>query len=291
MTEDSSTTPAAQPPSSSPIPASALTSSVPPGTDLSGSSPSASPANAAPPNSTTTQEKRKRSRKRGNPGKFQAEFAVLHGDNEATLTPEQRAELETRRDEVLTQTVKDGQKELLNWVHRQVQTSSHKDKGKAFVAISNQMTKVTRGAPRRKPDYKHFMSHPDYKSEFQAYYDEKTEGNPPKKSERMAVQCRLARELYEEQSDDVKTQIALENAESYSERFAAFKKLLSGQGFSLEGVDQLTDAEKALCRAGLTQFIQPLLDAIRAHTGLFLTLFIGGPPETSNGNDQFTLGM
>ncbi|KAJ3963312.1 hypothetical protein EV361DRAFT_957225 [Lentinula raphanica] len=189
MTEDSSTTPAAQPPSSSPIPASALTSSVPPGTDLSGSSPSASPANAAPPNSTTTQEKRKRSRKRGNPGKFQgehleflqarikgylsltlrheksqwiaklthewfekypwhthsepAEFAVLHGDNEATLTPEQRAELETRRDEVLTQTVKDGQKELLNWVHRQVQTSSHKDKGKAFVAISNQMTKVT----------------------------------------------------------------------------------------------------------------------------------------------------
>ncbi|KAJ3737850.1 hypothetical protein EV360DRAFT_77368, partial [Lentinula raphanica] len=41
------------------------------------------------------------------------------------------------------------------------------------------------------------------------------------------------------------------------------------------------------CRASLTQFMQPLLDAVRAHTGLWLTLFIGAPPET--GSEQFTL--
>ncbi|KAJ3969874.1 hypothetical protein EV361DRAFT_322282 [Lentinula raphanica] len=218
-----------------------------------------------------------------------AEFAVLHGDSNVTLSDEERAELETRRDDLLTRTVKDGQKELLNWVHRQVQKSAHKEKGKAFVAISNQLSKGTRGVPRRKPHYKHFMSHPDHKSDFQAYYEQKTAADPPKKSQRMAVQCQIAKELYDAQPDDVKTKIALENAETYSERFSAFKKLLSGQGFSLETVDQLTDAEKALCRAGLTQFIQPLLDAIRAHTGLFLTLFVGAPPETNN--DQFTLAL
>ncbi|KAJ3816944.1 hypothetical protein F5880DRAFT_1512196, partial [Lentinula raphanica] len=216
-----------------------------------------------------------------------AEFAILR-DSNATLSDEERLELETRRDELLTQTVKDGQKEILNWVHRQSQRSAKQEKGKTFVAISNQMSKGTRGAPRRKPNYKHFMSHPDHKAEFLAYYEEKTEGDRPSKSQRMAVQCRLAQELYEAQSEEVKVKIALENAESYSERFKAFKKLLSGQGFTLDAVDELTDAEKALCRASLTQFIQPLLDAIRAHTGLFLTLFVGAPPETNN--DQFTLG-
>ena len=90
------------------------------------------------------------------------------------------------------------------------------------------------------------MSHPDYKAIFQAYYDEKTGGETPPKAQRMALQCQLAEELYSTQTDEVKSRIALENAESYSERFAAFKKLLSGQGFSLEAVDQLTDAEKAL---------------------------------------------
>ncbi|KAJ3816391.1 hypothetical protein F5880DRAFT_1512706 [Lentinula raphanica] len=215
-----------------------------------------------------------------------AEFAVLHGDD-GNLTSEQRAELEERRDEVLSQTVKAGQKEIINWVHRQIQKPVQQENAKAFVAISKQMSKAAGGAPRRKPNYKYFMSHPDYKPVFQAYYEEKTEGNPPPKAQRMAVQCQLAKELYATQTDEVKLKIALENTESHSERFTAFKKLLSGHGFSLDTIDQLTDADKALCRASLTQFMQPLLDAIRAHTGLFLTLFVGAPPE--NGSEQFTL--
>ncbi|KAJ3752647.1 hypothetical protein EV360DRAFT_75171, partial [Lentinula raphanica] len=194
-----------------------------------------------------------------------AEFAVLR-DTNVTLPVEQRVELETRRDEILTETVKLGQKELQNWVHCQSQRSAKQESGKAFMAISNQMSKGTKGAPRRKPNYKHFMSHPDHKADFLAYYDEKTEGNRPPKSQRMAVQCSLAKELYDAQPDEVKVKIALENAESYSEQFKAFKKLLSSQGFSLDTVDELTDADKALCRAGLTQFIQPLLDLCLLHS-------------------------
>ncbi|KAJ3963469.1 hypothetical protein EV361DRAFT_957004 [Lentinula raphanica] len=161
-----------------------------------------------------------------------AEFAVLHGGN-GNLTSEQRAELEERRDEVLSQTVKAGQKEIINWVHCQIQKPVQQENAKAFVAISKQMSKAAGGAPRRKPNYKYFMLHPDYKPIFQAYYEEKTEGNPPPKAQRMAVQCQLAKELYATQTDEVKLKIALENTESHSERFTAFKKLLSGHGFSL----------------------------------------------------------
>ncbi|KAJ3816122.1 hypothetical protein F5880DRAFT_1645605, partial [Lentinula raphanica] len=146
------------------------------------------------------------------------EFAVLHGEN-GDLTDEQRAELEERRNEVLSQTVKAGQKELANWVHRQSQKPVQQENAKAFVAISKQMSKAAGGAPRRKPNYKYFMSHPEFKPIFQAYYEEKTQGNPPPKAQRMAVQCQLAQELYEAQTDEVKLKIALENTESHSERF------------------------------------------------------------------------
>ncbi|KAJ3965036.1 hypothetical protein EV361DRAFT_1021729 [Lentinula raphanica] len=76
-----------------------------------------------------------------------AEFAVLRADSDVTLSTEQRAELETRRNDVLTQTVRDGQKELANWVHRQNQKTVQKESGKAFVAISNQLSKGLKGAP------------------------------------------------------------------------------------------------------------------------------------------------
>ncbi|KAJ3830974.1 hypothetical protein F5878DRAFT_668090, partial [Lentinula raphanica] len=98
---------------------------------------------------------------------------------------------------------------------------------------------------------------------------------------RIKKQCKLAEEFYNAQPDDVKEKISDENATLHSSRVAAFKKLVSGSGFSLEGIDELTDAEKQLCRADLLTFIQPLLDAIRAHTGLWLTLLAGAPPQNA----------
>ncbi|KAJ3966068.1 hypothetical protein EV361DRAFT_601642 [Lentinula raphanica] len=208
-----------------------------------------------------------------------AEFAILR-DAGASLSSQERQELENARDEALCKTVKQGQIEVKNWIHRQTQRPAQRNGGEAFQRINNQLKQSTKlKRPRRKPDYKHFMSHPEYRDQCQEHYRDATADNPPSKAERIKRQCELAEDLYNQQPDDVKEKIALENSAQHSSRVDAFKKLLSGNGFSLEDVGELTDAEKQLCRTNLLTFIQPLLDAIRAHTGLWLTLLAGAPKK------------
>lgn len=43
------------------------------------------------------------------------------------------------------------------------------------------------------------------------------------------------------------------------------------------------------CINNFVQFIQPLLDAIRAHTGLWLTLLAGAPPDNDDPQGRHTL--
>lgn len=108
------------------------------------------------------------------------------------------------------------------------------------------MLKGSKGAPRGMPDYKFWMSHPLYKAKFNDEYEKASTENPPKEKERIAFQCKLAQDLFELEPDDVKESIATENAEKCSEKFVAFKKLMSGRGFTLEGADEIDEESKML---------------------------------------------
>lgn len=90
------------------------------------------------------------------------------------------------------------------------------------------------------------MSHPEHRDEVRAKYREEAAASPPTQAGRMKQQCQIAEQLFVEQTDDVKKKIAAENAQQHSARVAAFKRLFSGQSFTLEGAETLTDAEKAL---------------------------------------------
>ncbi|KAJ3831554.1 hypothetical protein F5878DRAFT_647536, partial [Lentinula raphanica] len=99
-----------------------------------------------------------------------AEFAILHDDS-ASLPDQQRQELEAARDEALSATVKQGQTELKNWIHRQTQRPAERNGGEAFKRINNQLKQTTAlKKPRWKPDYKHFMSHPEFRDQFMEHY-------------------------------------------------------------------------------------------------------------------------
>lgn len=108
------------------------------------------------------------------------------------------------------------------------------------------MLKASKGAPRAMPDYKFWMSHPTYKVKFTEEYAKASAANPPSEKERMAFQCKVAQDLFELEPDEVKESIAIENAEKRSARFAAFKKLMSGRGFTLEGADEIDEESKML---------------------------------------------
>lgn len=95
------------------------------------------------------------------------------------------------------------------------------------------------------PDYKFWMSHSLYKDKFNEAYEKARAIDPPEEKDRINFQCDIARNMYASEPEDVKEAIALENAESHSAKFAAFKKLLSGK-FMLEGVNDLNEEDKKL---------------------------------------------
>ncbi|KAJ3737903.1 hypothetical protein EV360DRAFT_77321, partial [Lentinula raphanica] len=195
-----------------------------------------------------------------------AEFAILR-DESASLPKQQRQELEAAREEALLKTVKQGQAELKNWIHRQTQRPAERNGGEAFKRINNQLKQTTTlKKPRRKPDYKHFMAHPEFRDQFMEHYRNATVDNPPSKGERIKKQCELAEELYNAQPDDVKERISLENATLHSSRVAAFKKLVSGSGFMLEGAEELTDAKKQLCISSYISISEYVLTVQMAFT-------------------------
>ncbi|KAE9397168.1 hypothetical protein BT96DRAFT_941108 [Gymnopus androsaceus JB14] len=128
-------------------------------------------------------------------------------------------------------------------------------------------------------NYKYWMSHADHKDTFREEHEEMVEDDPPENSERVAKMCEIMEELYELQPEEVKGQMAEENESQYLARWDAFKKMMSGGGFSLEELGDLDEAAMKLCCQNLTKFIQPLLNAIRVHTGLWLMLLLGAPTQ------------
>lgn len=107
------------------------------------------------------------------------------------------------------------------------------------------MLNASKGPPRGMPDYKFWMSHPLYKEKYSVGYEKASASNPPEAKDRIKFQCKVAEEMYELEPAEVKEAIAIENAESRSAKFAAFKKLMSGK-FTLEGADDIDEESKKL---------------------------------------------
>ncbi|KAF5375458.1 hypothetical protein D9757_009965 [Collybiopsis confluens] len=181
-----------------------------------------------------------------------AKYAVL-SQPDASLTDNQRQELEDERARHLSVVVQEGQKEIKNWVHRQTQHTSLLNGGRAFRQVNVHLSNAARlKVPRQKPDFKYFMSHPQYQPAFQDHYRAVTSENPPNKATRIKTQCKIAEDLFNRQSDEFKQQIAIENSAAYAARVAAFKKLLSGEGFSMD-VSTLTEEDIKIISSGTAQ--------------------------------------
>lgn len=136
----------------------------------------------------------------------------------------------------------------------------------AFKGVQKQLQNATKGAPRRMPDYKYWMSHVDHKEEFRDEYETMMQDDPPEGKNRVAKMCEVAEELYKVQPEDVKAQIAEENEEQYSARRLAFKNLMSGSGFSLEELGNLDEETMKLSVYLLFSCFEQLFDDGSPHS-------------------------
>jgi hypothetical protein len=78
----------------------------------------------------------------------------------------------------------------------------------------------------------------------------------------------IARELFEAEDEEIKIEFRLKAEEDHKEAMEEYKG-------GVDGDPDLEDEEKAKARARLVTTVQPLLDALRAHTGYHLTLLAG----------------
>jgi hypothetical protein len=78
----------------------------------------------------------------------------------------------------------------------------------------------------------------------------------------------MARELFEAEEEEVKEEFKLKAEEDHKEAMEEY------QG-GVDGDPKLDDDETANARQRLVTTVQPLLDALRAHTGYHLTLLAG----------------
>ncbi|KAJ7120486.1 hypothetical protein C8R43DRAFT_1136871 [Mycena crocata] len=125
--------------------------------------------------------------------------------------------------------------------------------------------------PRRLLEWQVYMQDPKKNAEINRLFRER---HPDKVGEKSTLQWRaeIARELFAEEPEETKQEFRERGESEYKEALAACGKGLEGHAALHPGLSAEGQAE---ARKGLTKNIQPLLDAIRAHTGCHVTLIAG----------------
>ncbi|KAF9062920.1 hypothetical protein BDP27DRAFT_1368474 [Rhodocollybia butyracea] len=93
----------------------------------------------------------------------------------------------------------------------------------------------------------------DHKEQFREAFNNETEHSQPDYKERMNLMCTVTKKLFDAKDDKVKAASSNQNSEDFS-----------------------------ICGENLVMFLQPMLDAICAHTGPSVALLAGGPGDAGD---------
>lgn len=114
-------------------------------------------------------------------------------------------------------------------------------KSQAFAGLFKKLKGLTGGSPRRKVNYKFWMCHPDFKPKFEAAFKLQIEKEPVEKTQILATRCRLAKKMFDAESDEVKLRIDNENTKLQEMKKSLYDKLLHGEDFDEEEVEDVLD--------------------------------------------------
>ncbi|KAJ7027249.1 hypothetical protein C8F04DRAFT_1189686 [Mycena alexandri] len=124
--------------------------------------------------------------------------------------------------------------------------------------------------PKRISDYQYYMQHNDFKDkvaeEFKAKYPDVV------REEALAARCKVARALFEQESEEVKARMREEAGKEHESLVETWQEAEEG----LPSVDE-EDQEEARRRFSAT--VTPLLEALREYTGYYIALIAGRAVE------------
>ncbi|KAK7461255.1 hypothetical protein VKT23_008430 [Stygiomarasmius scandens] len=224
-------------------------------------------------------------------------FEVLENSDvspESTgLSQDQFEALKEEKKAYLKELVPKAQVTVKNWILRNASQANQGSNAVApFVGVIKQLCNVGH-SPRRMKDFKFYMAHHQFKDKVGEEFQERWKVAGLPKSQRLDFHCTVAKELFEAEPKDVREMIAAENEAAYLVKDEAYEQLMNGDKLAMADLakveEQFGDLANEICQGNLAKFIQPLLDIVRALTGLKLVLLAGKPPNENKGEDEFTL--
>ncbi|KAJ7727089.1 hypothetical protein B0H16DRAFT_1735355 [Mycena metata] len=120
--------------------------------------------------------------------------------------------------------------------------------------------------PKRLADFQFYMRHRDYKDAVEEKFSRLADSVD--KAHRLALRCRIAKEMLESEPQDVQEMIKTKCDDAHAEDMATYEE--SGEGlpsFSTEGQEE--------ARENFTAIVTPLLAGLREYTGYDINLFAG----------------
>ncbi|KAJ8481558.1 hypothetical protein ONZ45_g15277 [Pleurotus djamor] len=131
--------------------------------------------------------------------------------------------------------------------------------------------------PRKLSEGQFYMLHPDFKAKVDAIFNVKWPASELPESHRMAFQCGVSQELLDAEGDKVKARIRKELDASHALDLQDYHK-----GIWVEDADP---EDRARAISSMAPLLQPLLDGIRAVTGLYCGFFAAAPPPNGKVED------
>ncbi|KAF4584856.1 hypothetical protein EYR40_001673 [Pleurotus pulmonarius] len=143
--------------------------------------------------------------------------------------------------------------------------NSNKDPWGPWLA---QLRKPMDGPPRCPHDFQFYMRHPDFKANVSGEFEKewaKLAEKDQDEGKKMDFRCKVSQQLLALEKDEVKARLEEERAQRHKEAMDRYKK-----GISMEDVEDNEAREDAI--ATFSTVVQPLLDGLRAHTGMYIQL-------------------
>ncbi|KAF4584795.1 hypothetical protein EYR38_002026 [Pleurotus pulmonarius] len=152
--------------------------------------------------------------------------------------------------------------------------NTNKDPWRPWLA---QLRKPLDGPPGCPHDYQFYMRHPDYKAKVATTFDKEWAALSPDKrvEDKIDFRCQVSRSLLALEKDEIKAKLEEECQAAHKEAMERYKR-----GISVEDVKDPQDQADAI--EVFSTVVQPLLDGLRAHTGMFIQLTAALPSADSS---------
>ncbi|KAJ8481556.1 hypothetical protein ONZ45_g15276 [Pleurotus djamor] len=211
---------------------------------------------------------------REDPPPNQDDDASTGANDVEKLTPSQKKE----KDSVVAKTTQ----AIKNWFNNN-RAKTGIVISEAWIPFLSMLREHCKDPPHRLRDFQYYMRHPTYKPVVNAAFDEQWPAANRDKAQSLAFRCEIAAKLLSGEPEEVRKRLKEEAEQEYQEVLARFEETTPWD-------DQQDPQLRAEAIGTLSALVQPLLNGIRAMTGLYVQFTAVAPSDKVDSIQCYSIG-